>query len=259
MAHLESVRPFLERTLRAGTASGAIQIVAFSSHREYQPYQWTKYALGYAIPRQPHGLIVLQSLGGDMRRVLIHEYVHLLLRRSGARYPMWLEEGIAEFYSTLQVEGETATLGAFAAGDDRRLQTSRLIPLESLESPDRGLPLFGSGGLRVFYSQSWALVHMLHFDTAYSRKLPIFLRAIGRGSTAGDAFFAGYGRLLEQVEADLEVYVRKGRHSIRWTRVAPGAAIETPSIAVPNRERLEGLLAETRAFDKRVSRPQRRR
>jgi hypothetical protein len=256
IAHLESVRPFLERTLGAGSASGAVQIVAFSSHREYQPYQWTDFALGYAVPRQPHGLIVLQSLEGEMSRVLVHEYVHLLLRRTGATYPTWLEEGLAEFYSTVRVEGEAATLGEFAAGNDQRLRSSRLLPMESLATPGQGLPLFGLGGLRVFYSQCWALVHMLHFDGDYSGGWAKLLRAIGGGVTARDAFRTVYGKQLEQVEADLEAYIREGRHSLRWSRPAPLSELIAPRVATPDRSGVEGVLAEARSFAKRSNRRQ---
>src|SRR6266853_515776 len=35
-------------------------------------------------------------------RVVVHEYIHLLLNHGTAPLPLWFEEGTAEFYSNLE-------------------------------------------------------------------------------------------------------------------------------------------------------------
>ena len=45
--------------------------------------------------------------------VIFHEYVHLLIRNNVPNAPVWLNEGLAEYYSTFEVsDGGRITLGA---------------------------------------------------------------------------------------------------------------------------------------------------
>ena len=60
------------------------------------------FVAGYFIPLPEEHRIVMSGTG---RReftfyVIFHEYTHLLVDQNVRRLPLWLHEGLAEFYST---------------------------------------------------------------------------------------------------------------------------------------------------------------
>src|SRR5690349_15176601 len=66
----------------------------------------------------------------DPYSVAFHEYVHLHLRDNVPQAPVWLNEGLAEFYGALQFSGGEALLGA-PLPYIRLLRTEELLPLET--------------------------------------------------------------------------------------------------------------------------------
>ncbi len=128
-------------------------------------YQWT-----------PQEDWVVAGWGGDgSERIVSHELVHAFLEHSGARRPLWLEEGLAEFYSTARAERNGWTIGA---------------PIPSHEAAIRGaeLSLFGENDEAKahtgrFYAQSWAVVHYLLTNPGVRDKSPRFFSLIADGWT----------------------------------------------------------------------------
>jgi hypothetical protein len=237
----------IQATGAAAAGSYRVEIVAFSTYQEYRPYQWTPFAVGYSVPQQPRGLIVMQSLTGELR-LLVHEYVHLLLRAAGKQYPAWLEEGLAEFYSTVRVEAGSATLGEFAPGNDQRLRSARWTPIDKLTATAYRLPLYDRSAALMFYSQCWALVHMLHFDPEWRSGLPAMLSLVGAGVPAAEAFPKAFHRSLRQAGRDLENYVRQGRHRLRRARPAPESEPAAIQVADADPADVNRVLADARRF-----------
>ena len=50
-------------------------------------------------------LIVLPLTDSVSLQAILHEYAHLLLRHNDPFWPLWLKEGMAEIYSTIEVTG----------------------------------------------------------------------------------------------------------------------------------------------------------
>jgi hypothetical protein len=48
---------------------------------------------------------------GDHPEVIKHEYIHVLLHRRFAHLPFWVDEGLAELYSTLSIERGSLMVG----------------------------------------------------------------------------------------------------------------------------------------------------
>src|SRR5207253_1143304 len=44
-------------------------------------------------------------------RTAMHELMHDLLRQDGSAPPLWLEEGLAEYFSNARVDGDRVTAG----------------------------------------------------------------------------------------------------------------------------------------------------
>ena len=81
------------------------RLILFSNAKEYAPYRLNDAAIAFYQPGPDRDYIVMSSFDADPYPVVVHEYAHLMIRYSGANYPIWLNEGIAEFYSTMTPAG----------------------------------------------------------------------------------------------------------------------------------------------------------
>jgi len=104
------------------------------------------------------------------RAIMLHEYTHLLFANAPAlQYPVWLNEGFAEFLSTLEIrDGKVLmgiapkvrlrALGAATPPDDARRQVGRIAELLQIELLLDRLPRQLSGGQRQRVALGRALV-----------------------------------------------------------------------------------------------------
>ncbi|MBV9498705.1 MAG: hypothetical protein JO138_04990 [Acidobacteriaceae bacterium] len=139
----------------------------------------------------------------------MHEYTHFIVERAGLHIPRWLNEGLADLYSSLETDGSRTLLGMPLEDRMLILKTRPWIDLASLVSATDGSPYFHDHEqMLIVYSQSWLLAHMLALSPAYAGRFPEFLSAINRGRSALDCFESVYGRTVEQVSADLLDYFR---------------------------------------------------
>jgi hypothetical protein len=150
-------------------------------------------------------------------RAASHEFVHLVLSRSGYWLPAWLNEGLAELYSNLEEDRS-----------EPRMAVGRLIPgrILSLKKPawiGLGDLVLASPRSQIFtdsrqvdsaYSESWLLAHMLVLDQRYKDKFPALLEALQTVETA-EAFQQVYGKPLADVEHDLCGYLEVAQQNVR--------------------------------------------
>jgi hypothetical protein len=184
-----------------------VSIVAFRDEQAFAPYRPQDSVLAYTMSQSRNETIVMQDLVPERYSVALHEYTHVVINQAGIKLPLWLEEGFAELYSTLTPAGRKMLVGRKIAG---RLQAAQagLLNLGEVLSADRQSPLYHENDrVGIFYAESWALVHMLKFSEAYSAKFDQVLDAIGKGEPSDQALRAGYGKSLEQIQADLVTYV----------------------------------------------------
>src|SRR4051794_13940557 len=90
-------------------ASPPIIVMAFPDHRTMEPYlplyNGRPANLAAFFRRDSdENLIVLYlaGAGSDSLEPVFHEYTHLLLRHNMLFWPMWLNEGMADIYSTFE-------------------------------------------------------------------------------------------------------------------------------------------------------------
>jgi len=185
----EQVRGFFMAALKSSGTPLPVRIVGFSSEKEFRPYRPNETATAFYLPSHERDYIVMSGLGADRFPVAIHEYVHLLVRHSGQKLPVWLNEGLAEFYSTLTPIGNKARVGDLIPGHFHTLFQEKWLPLARVLEVDHSSPLYNERDRAgMFYSQSWALVHMLKFGPEYRPKSSAFFDAVHRGQAAREAF-----------------------------------------------------------------------
>ena len=128
-------------------------------------------------------------------RVALHEYAHLLNRLNHPRLPLWLDEGLAELYSTLRADGDTVYWGTLAPIRLNLLGATRVgrsavptdsgwedlgrgrvwptrprapLPLEELLASTRRSDSYRRPEQAdIFYAQSAAFVHYLLLGTGH--------------------------------------------------------------------------------------------
>jgi tetratricopeptide (TPR) repeat protein len=124
---------------------------------------------------------------------------------------LWLNEGLAEFYGSLEFEGNEAVLGV-PLGYIRLLRAVDMLPLKQLLSIDSRSPHYNEQDKTgIFYGQSWALVHylMLGGGPARQDQFKRFLNLVGRGDDAAKAMEDSFGMTLDTIENELRAYIRR--------------------------------------------------
>lgn len=236
------------------------RLIVFSGEKEYALYRPNEFATAYYQSSPDRDTIVMRSLEASTLTVVVHEYVHLLIRYSGERFPIWLNEGLAEFFSTVSPEAGRMSVGRVPIGRLQYLVNTRdaLLPIDRLFDVTRDSREYTTRQhAGMFYAQSWALTHMLLSDARYNPQSSQFLAAIAGGMKAPAAFQTVYQRSLDAVFKDLQAYIKQGRYL--YSRVAYKAPPQDEKL--PTRQALAfegGLVTATLLAANRIHEPEAR-
>jgi tetratricopeptide (TPR) repeat protein len=206
----ERVHSFFEQAYgnQKGNAK-PVCLIAFRSVKEYQPYSPSAVAAAYFQPGNERDYIVMTAGVTDNSRLPVHEYTHLMIHQSGQRIPLWMNEGTAELYSTMEPRGPKVLVGDVIPSHLMALGRDRWIGLAALLNADHSSQFYNEKiHAGIFYSECWLLVHMLNLDPAYRPRLREFMAALPENGAAA-AFQQAYGKSLDAVDADLHQYFRR--------------------------------------------------
>jgi tetratricopeptide (TPR) repeat protein len=211
--YFEQVRSFfLQASQSKHVSEFPVRIVAFRGEKQYQPYRINEFAVAYYTHGRNRDYIVMQDIASEHYPVAIHEYTHLIIEHAGLNPPPWLNEGLAELYSTLTPVGKKAAIGDVTPGRSQTLLTHKWIPLDVLTSADHQSPLYNERDRAgMFYAESWALTHMLYFAPDYRPQFANFLAAASSGKTTEEACRTVFGKRLAEVETALRIYLKRDR------------------------------------------------
>jgi len=212
--YFEQVHSFFRQAFDLDSAAqGArlVRIVCFRSPKEFERYESSRIADGAFHAGSAHDYIVMKNSAANRNQMAVHEYTHLVLRHSNQEIPVWLDEGLAEVYSNLEARGSAIVVGQPIPGRVAALERGRWIDLRTLVSASRASPVYNDkSSAEMFYAESWALVHMLALDNAYSPRLKSLLYALPH-STSVAALENTYAKPIARVEADLRVYMERSQ------------------------------------------------
>jgi tetratricopeptide (TPR) repeat protein len=213
--------------------SASLKVIAFRSESEYNQYRLNPGSTAYYQQTRRGEYIVLPDLSPGHREVSIHEFTHFVVAHSGVTLPLWLNEGIADFYSTFQISGDTVVFGHAVSGRMNILHSRAWLPLNTLFGITTASPYYSNPeSMALFYSESWALAHMLVAGPGYSDRFPYFIRALGEGHTAPESLQLTYNKALAQIEGDLHAYVSHRSLPLIQAQISPlsaSAAQSSPS------------------------------
>ena len=213
LRYFEQVRSFFAQTSpHPFQEASPVRIVAFNSEKEYQPYRPNEFAIAYYHETARHDYIVMSHTGAETFPVATHEYVHLLARHSNLNLPPWLNEGLAELYSTIRPMGDKILVGSLVPGRFQALLSEKWTPLATIMAAGHDSPYYNeknkAGSL---YNEGWAATHMLALSPEYRAKFPQVLQSISDGTPSAAVLEKLYGKPFHQIEMDLLTYLHGGR------------------------------------------------
>ncbi len=190
------------------------QIVAFGDAESYAPFKSESDSantriLGQFLGHRDGNFITLNAdprMSGGLG-IVIHEYVHHVVNQNLPGVPRWLNEGLAEYYSTFRVEDGFAMVGGAV---DRHLNWWRRNPdisvLEVLGEP-RNAPVHSLGDAGRYYAVSWGLTHYLLSTASGTDSLASYLEEVAAGADRSEALLAVLGVSRRELEALLRSHV----------------------------------------------------
>jgi tetratricopeptide (TPR) repeat protein len=209
----------------AGTqavATPPVIVIAFPDHESLEPflplYQGQPANLGGYFRRGwDANVIALQvaGVGRDSLETIYHEYTHLLFRRNGRVWPLWLMEGMADFYSTFEVTGgQSIRIGKPINRYLELLRQQPLMPLEQLFAAEQDSPEYNEGDRqKTFYAQSWLLTHYLVLGNGnHKGRFGQLTSLLWLGQSPTQAFTNALRVPLSTMQKELQAYLALGTY-----------------------------------------------
>ena len=153
-----------------------------------------------------------------------HEYTHSLTHLNFSRLPLWVREGIAEFFGNSLLGEMRATTGTVDRGHLFVLTRNEWLPMETLFQVTETSPFYNEKNpASVFYAESWATVHYLLLDPA-ARRAGLLNKYLVAWDSGADTVSAGRTALGDLRVFELAVKKYVGQANWRPGVVLPGLA-----------------------------------
>jgi hypothetical protein len=170
-AELSQLRDQIFLELQLPPSDTVVQVYLFDNQDRYERYMRYRYpelpkrrAFFVAHPGTaggPRELLVFTFWGDHVRQDLRHELTHALLNSVLKEVPLWLDEGLAEYY---ELPPERDGVNALHMDAFRRGEV--VANLDALERLDQ-VPQMG----RPQYQEAWAWVHLMMRDSPAGRQV----------------------------------------------------------------------------------------
>ena len=201
-------------------ASPPITVLAFPSHATLTPflplYDGKPANLsGFFQRGSDENLIVVSFVRNNpaAMNVIYHEYTHLLFRRNENLWPLWLQEGMAEAYSTFEVSQREVQIARPIPSHLRTLSEGSLIPVQTLMSVDHDSPMYNEREQQgMFYAEAWILTHyLMNGDNPLLKpRFHQFNPLLLQGQTPEEAFTNSLGVTYAAIDRLLAHYIHQG-------------------------------------------------
>ncbi len=172
----------------------------------------------YSRSRQE--IVVYHASEESTLQTLFHESSHALLRSQAARYPKWLNEGLAEYFEGAQAGSEPLEIQPQHV-KEQRIQSLYLAGrMPSLESYlNQGVREWNQmqKGQPVASSMAWSLVYFLMEESQRQDLVRGMIQEHQHGKSALVAVEQTYPGGVAQLERDWHQWLGQSRQAHRWT------------------------------------------
>ena len=199
-------------------------VMVFKHDASFKPYKplyngKPSNVAGYFQSGEDENLIAVDISAHTERpmSLIYHEYTHLLTSVTPRQWPVWLKEGLAELYSSFEVEDKKVTLGQPISRHVMLLRDNTFIPLQDLLNVRHGSPIYNERDKQgIFYAESWALSHYLMFGDKNIRQpqLAEFADLINKGVADDRAFAQAFKVSPAEMEKQIRSYVSRNMYTI---------------------------------------------
>ncbi|HKQ97647.1 MAG TPA: tetratricopeptide repeat protein, partial [Candidatus Polarisedimenticolia bacterium] len=116
--------------------------------------------------------------------VIYHEYAHFFLSNNFTDIPLWVNEGMAEYFGTFRVEGTSSIVGGPIKSHIAWLRDHETMPLKRLFNVDYESPEYHEDSRQgTYYAQSWAVTHYFLWNPDGPGGMEAFMRLKPRGTS----------------------------------------------------------------------------
>ena len=261
---LETGRAALLAAMGAPLDEGAtsVEVVALEREEDFLALIGRPGATGAFISRLPYDveiqpiIVLVGGLSYETRLALQHELTHQILRRRTAQLPWWLDEGLAELYSTLRIDSDGVAIvaerpvnvGFWEYGNsvtvrgpkvDKLLLSHKRAPgLDELLGADK----FSVAALEdpsIYYAAAGKLMHVLrgHANATYAPRFSAMMADLMTGTEGRVAFARAYkGVLMSEIETEYQKMLLDARESPRRLSFQMPADLRPVTLAMTDAE-----------------------
>lgn len=209
-------------TLLPGTGTDPVEpivVIAAKNTRSFQRFEPTAYlergqlhvaGLFTRVYDKNYVLLRLDAVSDHPFAEVYHEYTHLQLSGDSEWMPLWLNEGLAEFFQNTLIGEKNVWLGGPSPENIDYMRQRQLIPLRVLLKIDRSSPYYHEEQKgTIFYAESWALTHYLEFAdrSEGTHRINDYLNLLRGHQDPISAAEKAFGN-LDRLEVSLDAYIR---------------------------------------------------
>jgi tetratricopeptide (TPR) repeat protein len=183
------------------------------------------------------------TAGAKGLATVFHEYFHFIAEHTMPNLPLWTNEGLAEFFSTYEIDDGFGTAGHPIKKHVTRLKFEEPMPFVDLFGVTGQSDVYHGGSQKLlFYSQSWALVHSQLTGTPTERETFLeYLAALANG-------MSGQAAMIDHLDLDEDRLLpdlpnRKGHLEMPRARPTDGISGQSywSTTTAPMNEVMSGL------------------
>lgn len=222
-AQFERMRDIFQQTYPqlGDDADSPVLVLAVKDKHQFRKLEPRAYLSKKSLPL--HGMFVraadkdyilmrLDSEAGNPYPLVYHEYTHVFLREGKEVIPLWLNEGLAEFYQGTEIYDREVLLGEPNQKHLMFLRQAKMLPLATLFTVNETSPYYleeKKGA--IFYAECWALTHYLTLKDYGEKtsKVPQYISLVNDGVDPVTAAARAFGD-LRKLQRSLELYVEQG-------------------------------------------------
>ena len=212
-------------------AEEKLNVLIFKSRDDYMLTLRARFGVN---PTGSGGMFFVTSAGSGLafwteglpprriEHVIQHEGFHqFAYSRFGDDLPIWVNEGLAEFFGESVVVGDSVVIGQSTPRviDDikKAIELNKYIPFQKMltMTPKQWSAALQDNTAALEYHQAWSMVHFLVYGDGgkYVGWFETYLRHLNNGLPSEEAFIRAFGRDIPAFEAQWKKYALAARPS----------------------------------------------